>query len=301
MTLDQAVSMLAIVTLIEMMVATGLGVTWGEIVAVARDWWVPGRALLANYVVVPAVAVGLLWAFRAPPFVAAGFLVAAVCPGAPYGPPLTAVARGHVGLAVGLMAALAASSAVLAPLLLQALLPLVAGNEPLRIDGAKILSTLALSQFLPLAAGLYLRQRHPALAARLRKPAGKLSTVLNLLLVGLVLVAQFRVLLGIRPLAYAGMGALLGASIATGWLTGGRHADRRRAMTMATAVRNVGVGLVIVTASFPGTAAVGATTVYALFQTLLMALLAVAWGRWVPVGGGAAAERACAASRAEAR
>ena len=40
-----------------------------------------------------AAAVGLLIFFQANPFVAAGFLIAAVCPGAPFGPPLTAASR----------------------------------------------------------------------------------------------------------------------------------------------------------------------------------------------------------------
>ena len=50
-------------------------------------------------------------------------------------------------------------------------------------------------------------------------------------------------------------------------------------MVMATSVRNVGVSLVIVTAAFAGTRAVAAATAFAIFQTILMALIAIAWGR----------------------
>ena len=53
--------------------------------------------------VVVALAVGLLLLFRPHsldpehfPLVAAGFLIAAVCPGAPYGPPFTRMAGGNV-------------------------------------------------------------------------------------------------------------------------------------------------------------------------------------------------------------
>jgi BASS family bile acid:Na+ symporter len=38
--------------------------------------------------------------------VAAGFVVLAVCPGAPYGPPFTAIAKGSVAVAVGLIVSL---------------------------------------------------------------------------------------------------------------------------------------------------------------------------------------------------
>jgi hypothetical protein len=57
-------------------------------------------------------------------------------------------------------------------------------------------------------------------------------------------------------------------------------------MTMATAVRNVGVSLVIVTGSFAGTKAVTAATAFAIFQTIVMALVALGWNRLLaaPVG-----------------
>src|SRR5215475_6172448 len=133
MTVDRLVNLLAAVTLFEMMVTIGLGVTVAEITGVARDWRTVARAGLANYVIVPAAAVALLLLFGAAPLVAAGFLIAAVCPGAPYGPPFTGMAKGNVTRAVGLMMVLAGSSALLAPLLLRLLLPLVAGDRPVDV------------------------------------------------------------------------------------------------------------------------------------------------------------------------
>src|SRR5262249_17015554 len=129
MTVDQLINVLVTVTLIEMMAAIGLGVTFGDLAGVARNGRLVGGAALANYVCVPAATVGLLLLFDPHPMVAAGFLILAVSPGAPYGPPLTALARGNVAIAIGLMVILAGSSAVLAPILLHYLLPLVSGNE----------------------------------------------------------------------------------------------------------------------------------------------------------------------------
>ncbi len=51
------------------------------------------RGLIGSYVLVPLAAVGLLILFHAHPLVAAGFPMAAVCPGAPYGPPFTGLAK----------------------------------------------------------------------------------------------------------------------------------------------------------------------------------------------------------------
>ena len=279
MSMDQVINLLAAVTLFEMMIAIGLGVTFVEVLGVARDWRLLIRAAAANYAGVPAAAVGLLLLFQAHPLAAAGFLIAAVCPGAPYGPPFTSLAKGNVVAAVGLMVILAGSSALLAPLLLQILLPLMAGDEPLQVDAVKLAATLLLTQLLPLGIGLGVRQWRPRLADRLRKPANLLSTLLNLTLLAIILTVQFDMLTSIPLRAFAGMSLLLFASVAIGWLLGGPGADNRKTMAIMTSVRNAGVTLVIVASSFPGTRAVTAATAYALVQTIVMALIAIAWGR----------------------
>jgi BASS family bile acid:Na+ symporter len=213
------------------------------------------------------------------PLIAAGFLVAAVCPGAPYGPPFTRMANGNVVTAVGLMAVLAASSALLAPVLLHLLLPLLSGGNRVRVDVARMLITLVLAQFLPLCVGLSLRQWFPALSARLQRSATLLCTFLNVLTLAVILTVQASMLIGIPMRAYLGMLVLVCVSVAIGWALGGPGGDNRTAMAMATGVRNVGVTLVIATGSFAGTAAVTAATAFALFQTVLMAFVALAWGR----------------------
>jgi BASS family bile acid:Na+ symporter len=289
------INLLCAVTLFEMMVSIGLGVTFADLIGVVKNGRLIGMAALANYVCVPVAAVGLLLLFHADPFVAAGLLIAAVCPGAPYGPPFTGIAKGNVARAVGLMAILAGSSALLAPLLLQGLLPLhlyflpplPPESPPLEIDVVRMVGTLLVAQFLPLCIGLGVRQWRPAIAARLKRPANLLSLVLNLLTFGVILTVQWGMLMGIPIRAYLGMLVLVLVSVGAGWLLGGPGSENRTAMTMATAVRNVGVSLVIATGSFAGTKAVTAATAFAIFQTIVMALVALGWGRLLAAPTGA--------------
>jgi BASS family bile acid:Na+ symporter len=195
------------------------------------------------------------------------------------------MAKGKVGVAVGLMVVLAGSSALVAPLLLHRLLPFVLGflpalppdSPPLAINAIKVVTTLMVAQFIPLCLGLGLRQWRPTLADRLKKPANLISMVLNLTTLSLIFFAQFDMLIGVPLRGYIGMLALVLAGVAAGWLLGG--IGNRRAMVMATSVRNVGVALVIVTAAFAGTRAVASATAFALFQTVVVALIAVLWGR----------------------
>src|SRR3954453_1428574 len=124
------------------MLSMGLQVTVGAVAASARS---PGRVALglaANFVLVPAVTVGLLHLFRPDPLVAVGFLILAVCPGAPVAPPATAIARGDVPWAVGLMVILGGLSAILSPVLLGALVARVAPDSGLAVDYLAIVRTL---------------------------------------------------------------------------------------------------------------------------------------------------------------
>jgi BASS family bile acid:Na+ symporter len=296
MSIDQLTNVFASVTLFEMMVAIGLGVSSRDVLRVATNGRLVSKAAVASYVLVPAAAVGLLILFRADPYVAAGFLIAAVCPGAPYGPPFTAMAGGNLVVSVGLMVILAGSSALAAPLLLQILLPwtlrflppLPSDGPALAIDALHVIRTLLIAQFLPLCIGLVVRRWHPSLAETLKKPANLLSMVLNLATLGLIFAAQFDMLIGIPLRGFTGMLLLVLAGVAAGWLLGGRSRDIRIAMVMATSVRNVGVGLVIATGAFAGTRAVAATTAFALFQTVAMALIALGWGRMASASSQAA-------------
>src|SRR5262249_41571372 len=75
MSLDRLINLLVTIAVVELMVLTGLKVTLAEIARRAGDWRLLARAALANYLLVPALAIVLLLLFDAAPMVAAGFLV----------------------------------------------------------------------------------------------------------------------------------------------------------------------------------------------------------------------------------
>jgi bile acid:Na+ symporter, BASS family len=280
MTAAEFINILVPITLLEMMVAIGLGVSFAELAAVSRNWRLVTKAALANYLCVPVATVGLLLLFHpADPMVPAGFLILALCPGAPFGPGCTKIAKGNAAAAVGLMVMLAGSSAIAAPVLLYFLLPLMSASESLQVDAAKIVVTLLVTQLAPLCLGLGVRHWLPGLANRLLRPANLLSAILNLATLVVVLLAYFPLMAEIRLRGYLGMLALLVASWATGWLLGGPGSDTRRALALTTALRNVGVGLVIATSNFGDTAAVTAVLAYGIFEIVGTLLLAFVWNR----------------------
>jgi BASS family bile acid:Na+ symporter len=274
---EHLISLLVTITLIEMMISIGISVTFTDLALVARNRRLLIHGALSSYVCVPVATVFLSHLLDADPLVAAGFLIMAVCPGAPYGPPLTAIAQGNVPAAVGLMVLLAGSSAIIAPIALRGLLPLISGNEPFLIDTGRIVVTLLFTQMLPLCLGIALRRWWPTTANKIQQPARLLSKVLNLLTVGLILITHFALLAEIRPRGLFGMVILLIVSWTAGWLIGRPITDTRKALAVTTSLRNFGVGLVIATSTFAGTPAVTAIVAYGLVSllgTLALAMLA---------------------------
>lgn len=279
MTLDQLIGVLVTVAIVEMMATIGLSVRMADLTAVARDIPLIARAAAANYVLVPAVAILLLLLFRAPPMAAAGFLILACCPGAPYAPPLTKLAGGDSCQSIGLMALLAGSSALIAPFLLQWQLSLLSIDVPADVDAVSMAVTLLLTQLLPLAAGVALRSYRPQAAEALLPLATIASKLLNFLAIGLILTMQFPLLAEIRPVGFLGMGLLLAASGGIGWLMGGRRTEGRKALAVTTALRNIGVGLVIASTTFAGTPAVTAVAAYGVVSLFGTAAFSALLGR----------------------
>lgn len=279
MNLDLVVSPLVAITLIELMFATGLSVSLADVMGTARDWQLLARAGFVNYVAVPATAILLLVLLNADPMVSAGFLILAVCPGAPYGPPLTALAGGRTATSVGLMAVLAGSSVVVAPLLLLFLLPLTTGNAGLHVDPVEMLGAILITQLIPLCSGLAVNHLWPDRAARLRRPAIAISKGLNAATLAAVLVSQFSGLLEVRIVGVLGMLTLLAVSLGVGWAAGGKRSEDRKAMALTTSIRNVGLGLELTVANFAGTPAVAAVLAYGLIQLLGSFLVALWWKR----------------------
>ncbi len=270
------IKLLNVVALAAIMLAIGLSVRFEQVAASLRRTRLVVLGVVANFVLVPLVTVALLHCFQAQPLVSAGFLILAVCPGAPVGPSFTSVAKGNVSIATGAMVVLAGLSAVLAPTLLTVLLRWIVPASELTFDYLGIVKILLVTQLLPLGVGLAAHEWLPKLADRIARPLALLANFLLLALVGLILSAQYETLLAIRGLAWLGMLILLVASLVIGWCCGGSNRGARRALAMTTGVRNAAVGLAIATTNFAGTPAVTAVVAYALvaiFGTLAFAVV----------------------------
>ncbi len=268
MHLASLVNLLTVAGLVAIMLSMGLTVKFGDVAASIRKPRLMALGVVANFLLVPAVAVSLLYLFGTNPLVSVGFLILAVCPGAPIGPPFVAIARGDVPCSIGQMVILAGLSVLISPALLDVLLAQLLPSGDLRIEYLAIVRTLLVAQIFPLVIGLAVHRRAPLLAGRIVKPIRVLANLLLLGAVVLVLVQEYDTLKLIHLRGWFGILLLLAASLGIGWLCGGPGRATRKSMAVTTGARNAAVGLVIVSKNFADTPAVTALIAYALVSIL---------------------------------
>jgi BASS family bile acid:Na+ symporter len=273
------IKLLNIAALATLMFSTGLSVRFEQLIDSVTRVRLQVLAIVANFVLVPLVTVALLRLFKTPPSVAVGFLILAVCPGAPIGPPFTAIAKGNVAFATGCMVLMAGLSVLFAPVLLGVLLAHLAPGSDLHVDSWAIAQVLLLSQLLPLAFGLGINWQMPRWSEAVATPLRRVANALLLAMVVVIVAAQHETLAEVRARSWLGMGLLLLLSLGLGWVCGGHDTSDRKALAITTASRNVAVALVIASTRFAGTTVVTAVVAYGLLSMLGALTCALCLGR----------------------
>jgi bile acid:Na+ symporter, BASS family len=271
--------------LITLMFLVGMGVTIDGVLATTRDYGLVGRALLANVLVLPVLAVLATTLARLPGEIAIGILLMAAAPGVPFLPRMAATAKGNLAFAVGLMIILQLVSVVTTPVTLNIILPV----EGVRVPVLRSIITLVLFQLLPLALGMFVKHKTPTLGGVLARPVKALSTLGLIGTLAFVIVPHLDVLARV-----AGGGALetmlllVVVAWPIGFALGGPEVGIRKTLAIGTSLRNVGLCFLIATRDFPGTGVAAVVASYLIIQALANLVYARYLGRAPqPAGTGA--------------
>jgi BASS family bile acid:Na+ symporter len=262
------VKAMAALSLVSLMFWMGMKAKFVDVLASAKNLKLIGLGVLANFILVPILTLGLLHIFSPDNLVCVGFLVLAVCPGAPVGLPFVAIARGDVAVAISQMIILCTISVFLSPLLLGLLFKYLFKEDDLVIDYLKVIQTLFLIQILPLARGFFLHHKAPIFAERSIKVLGMLSNLLLIITVLLIFRVEYETLTMIRFLDWMVMLILFFGSLGIGWLCGGSDKRIHTTMVITTGIRNAAIALVIVSNNFSGTPAVTIVVAHSLLCIL---------------------------------
>src|SRR5215218_4733903 len=266
-----ALSTCTIVFVLSSMIGMGLGLRVADIAAPLRNRRLVTLSLVANFIVMPVLAVVLARLLRLDESLGIGLLLLGASGGAPVLPKLAQMARGNLAFAVGLMVLLMVITVGYIPIVLPALLP---GTS---VNPAQIARSLVLLMLLPLGGALAVNAYRPQLAARIKPP---LDQIANISLIAL------QTLLNLRSVAavFGTFGILaavvfLAAGYATGWVLGGPARDTRVVLGLGTSQRNIAASLVVAGQSFDDATVVVMVIVVAVASSLMLMPLARALGR----------------------
>jgi bile acid:Na+ symporter, BASS family len=237
--LSKAATVAMLSFVVSSMLAMGAGLTVARIIEPLRNVRLVLLALLANFVLMPLVAVALAKVLRLEEPFGVGLLLLGCAAGAPFLPKLAELAKGNLAFAVGIMVLLMVVTVGYLPIVLPLLLSGVS------IDPWKIARSLVVLMLLPLAVGLALKAYYEGMAARAKPILDWISNVSLILLVLLITAANIDKVLQV----FGTFGILAGLlfialGVVIGWLLGGPDADTKRVMALGTGQRNIAAALV---------------------------------------------------------
>jgi BASS family bile acid:Na+ symporter len=257
---------------ISTMLAMGMGLTVREVVAPLRNVRLLLAALLVNFLIVPAAAWLLAALLGLAPDLRIGLLLIACAAGAPMVPKLAQIARGHAATAVALVTLLIVATVVFAPLAL----PLLLGVS---VDAGAIVTSLAGQLRLPLAIGIFMRERWEEEAAEYRPTVATLSNV--------ALAVLFLTSVGANQpdlLNLVGTGGILAVvglivvALVAGYALGIPAGVERRVLALGAGQRNTAAAFVIATGNFADRPTV--FLLIGLAALLMMVILFPLAGEW---------------------
>ena len=251
----------ALTFIITSMLAMGLSLTVKQIMDPLRNTRLVLLALLANFILVPALAYLITVVIPLDDGLATGLIIVGTAAGAPFLPKLVQVAKGNAAFSVGLMTLLMVVTVIYLPIVLPLLLP---GASVSPWDIAKSLITTML---VPLGIGLFIKARYSETAASLQPHMSQVSSLAIVVMMVTVLVLEFSTII-----ATIGTGGILAAliflvgALAIGLLLGGKDAGMRPVMGLGTAQRNLAAAMLVAAQNFSDNANV-------LVMVMLVAIL----------------------------
>jgi BASS family bile acid:Na+ symporter len=233
------------------MLCLGLSVEPAQLTALHRQPGFLARALVANFIIVPALGVTIAAMVWVPPQAALAILLLGLLGG---GVDFLAVgekADRDVRLRAALTFVLSLIGGLLSPLIRLLIQPI---GTPLMGSIWALVGVSALIVPVPLLIGLLVRRTAPAAARVISKAMAVVAVVLFVAAAATTFLVKARLAsdLGVRSIA-AMLLLIVGAGIA-GWVLGGPSAGHRALLARTTIMRNAGLSLFLAIVTFPNAA-----------------------------------------------
>ena len=234
-------------------------------------------SLAAIYIVMPAFAVAVAFAFDLHPAVKIALVALAVSPVPPFLPRKAIEAGGARDYTIGLLVAASALAIVCVPLAVEVVGWIFA--KPFAMSTAATARLVVLSALAPLALGIALRQFAPSIAEQIARPVSTGSVALLVIAVVPLLLTSWQPMLSlIGNGTLLALAAFVAVGAMVGHLLGGPRPEEREVLALACGSRHPGIALAIAHANFPGEKNVLAAL---LLYLVIGALVAAPYLRWI--------------------
>jgi bile acid:Na+ symporter, BASS family len=232
------------------MFSVPLETTRGEIIKTLGHLNLMGRALLANFVIIPILGFVIAFCLDLPPQIRTGFLLLAVAPGGLLALQFARVSKGNRVFAATLLFVFCLLAILITPLFVYLFFPREGEG---RLPFGWLTMMLLLLVVAPLIVGRVLQKLIPDQAPKLGLWLGRLSIVI--FIIAAVTAGRYKSpaikLMGTNGIA--AIVVLILAAWAVGWLLGGPEIRNRKVLAISSSMRNIGVCLPIASNYFTGT------------------------------------------------
>jgi len=255
----------------------GLATSARGILAVLADKRLLWRALIANIVIPPVIAVLVIVIFPLDPVVETVLVLLAVAPGGINAVQFSTKVPGQMATAGALLFLLSTVALVTAPATALFLLP---PDSAISIPIGEIAIRAVVLIAVPASVGMALGRSRPTIAQKLYKPAMLVSALAFIASVVLSTsvrqagLAQFDMATTLAMLTF-----ILGL-IVTGWVLGGPGVEERQVFAVATNLRNVGLVYVLVEGCCSTSLHAAAVLGFMALMVLPNLVLTVGCGLW---------------------
>jgi BASS family bile acid:Na+ symporter len=263
--------------------AIGMDLTTDDFVRLRRRRIVVLTGLIGPLLLLPPIAIGLLWVFRPPLEVATGLLLVAACPIGGISNTYSYLARASTALSVTLTGTSCLLAVVTIPVVGHALELALARPLNLTVPIPVLLVQLLLMLALPVGLGMWVRRRRTELAVRYRASVQRSAFVGVGILLALVILEDPQAFASGLSTTIPLAAVFVTCSAAVGWMTATLvTGDRRERFTLAAefGTRNLGVAIAIAVTLFGRVEFARFALTYFLTEVPLM-LMAIALFRKV--------------------
>ncbi|WP_428356701.1 bile acid:sodium symporter family protein [Methyloprofundus sp.] len=234
-------SMLAFI--VGSMLTLGLGLTVAQIIAPFKNIRIVIRALIANFIIVPLFALGIVNWLPVTEGVRIGIILASLGGGAPFIPLIVATAKGHVGGAVGLMVLLLLVTIFFMPIAVPVMLSGVS------VNAGEIAKSLVTIMLVPLLLALLINARFSGIARRIQSFTAVVTKISVVVLIISVLFLHTETILSNASVLPVIVLFFLGAMF-IGYFFGGKKSHVRIIFSVGTALRNPPVAILVASQNF---------------------------------------------------